>query len=126
MSAGNYFVSEEARQAKRWEMLEQHKDAKSKVCELGNELTKFAKSWAELAAACDGWKENTFIVTEDGVDVRRPARAGSERDGWVSNRAAKVPSTHFDFNLISTLLQDLQRAKKEAAELDSQMKDIGA
>ena len=61
-----------------------------------------------------------------GIEVRRPARAASERDGWVSNRLAKVPSKHFDFDSISALLRDLEHAKKEAAELESQVEDIGA
>ena len=126
MSVGEYFVSEEARKAKRWEMLEQHKDAKSKVCELGNELKQFAKSWTELAAACDGWKENVFLVSDTGVEARRPARAASERDGWVFNRIAQVSRECFDFDSICTLLRNLEHAKKETAELESQVKDIGA
>jgi hypothetical protein len=65
-------------------------------------------------------------VTEAGVEVRRPARCASQRDGWASDMVAKVPSMHFEFDSISTLLRDLEYAKKEVVELDSEVRDIGA
>jgi hypothetical protein len=126
MSAREYFVSAEARQAKRWDMVEQHKDAISKLNELGNELKQFAHSWREMADTYDHWKEYIFRVNDDGIEVKRPARAASHGDGWASDRVAKVPSAHFDFESIATLLRDLERTKKEVDELESQVKDIGA
>lgn len=126
MSAREYFVSTEARQAKNWSIMEQHRDAKAELVRLGNELKQFAQSWRKLADTYVGWKENVFLVTDEGIEVKRPATIASERDGWASNRLAKVPNQHFDFASISTLLRDLERTKKEAAELESQAKDIGA
>jgi hypothetical protein len=125
MSAREYFVSAEARQAKNWSMVEQHKDAKAELVRLGNELKLFADSWRELADTYVGWKENIFLVSDEGIEVKRPARAASQRDGWASDRIAKVPSEHFDFDSISTLLRGLERTKKEVDELESQVKDIG-
>jgi hypothetical protein len=125
MSA-RYFVSEEARQAKNWSMIEQLKEAKAECVRLGNELNLFADSWRGLADTCADWKENIFRVSDEEIEVKRPARVAAERDGWVSNRLAKVPSKHFDFGSISTLLLALEHAKKEADELESQVKDIGA
>jgi len=126
MSARDYFVSAEARQAKNWSIMEQSKDAKAELVRLGNELKQFADSWRELAGTYVGWKENIFLVSDEVIEVKRPARVAAERDGWVSNRLAKVPSKHFDFDSISTLLRDLERTKKAVDELESQVRDIGA
>jgi hypothetical protein len=125
VSIGGYFVTEEAKKAKNWDMVQQQIEAKANIARLGNELEGFARSWADLAEACNVWEDNTFIVSDTRIQVKRPARVASERNECCSNMVADVESKHFDLEYIRKLLSDLEASKKHQTKLASQLKDIG-
>jgi hypothetical protein len=119
MSTGTYFVTDEARKAKNWEIVEQYQEAKKELVRLENEAKKVGERLIKIGGTLENPRGHRFGCGDAELSIFKNDPSSSSEE-----LITRVPWKDLNIDL-RTLLRDLETAKRKTSELTSQLQELG-
>src|SRR5438132_1122464 len=109
MSTGNYFVSDEAEKAAKWDAFEELRQSREHRDALEDIMKKLGKALNGLAYAIQHPKECLFEIDRQDITIAKPPEMGV---------FAHVVRADFDWESVFKLLTDYKTTVQRISELE--------
>lgn len=119
----------EQEKIRRYDTRQKGLELKKRLATIHAELRDYSAAWSQLREMFDGDASKTFTVdtTYDVIRVSRPDQSKKTLPGQppAVNILAEVGRVYFDRESLENLLSDLERTKKELAEVSKLCEEMG-
>jgi hypothetical protein len=112
-----YFMSDEAEKAAKFEILERHAKAKSRLAALEDQMSQKGQELTRFAETLKSPSQHAFSVVRNlNIAVQRKSQ---------STKVAELWKQTMDWDALCELIDDYEQTKRDLSELDGRVQALG-